>query len=358
MSYPELIKQRLSSHFHRAAKPSDVESVVTHMTAVQAQDYGHAQWAIGVRLAGSAVSEVDQALDEGRIIRIHILRPTWHLVAAKDVRWMLRLSAPQIKKAMRSRERDVGLDAKFFNTGLTSIEHVLADHGQLTRQELVAALERSGLKLDRTRTNLLLWQAEIEALICSGPLSGKQQTYALLDSRVPMDTPYDRKDAIARLARRYFSSHAPATLEDFQWWSGLPRGDARTGLEAAAPELHREMLSGKEYWFSNHQTVASTADHPTVLLLPGFDEYIISYVDRDAVIDPADQPELITKNGIFRPAVLHQGRAIARWNRKFKPRSVKFEYIPFQNSGPEWQKDIASAAQSFADFYELKLEGI
>lgn len=344
--------------YNQLIRPSGlngVAEVVAYMGAVQAQDYSHSRWAVGLRQSKATVTQVEQALDSGAIIRTHVLRPTWHLIAAQDSRWMLELSAPQIKRQVDSMARQHGLDNSFYDRAYTFLERVLSGQRALTRPALLEALNQLGLTLNSSRANLLLYRAEIDALICSGPREGNKNTFAWMDDRVPVAGSFDRQTALAALGQRYFTSHAPATLKDFQWWSGLNKADAQRGLEAARPQLVQTLVSGKEYWFSGASGNAKS-DHPTVSLLPGFDEYIISYTDRDAIIPPELQPELITKNGIFKPALLQEGQVIGRWNRKTQKNTLQLEFFPFQSLTSQQEQAARAAARDYVRFHEMELD--
>jgi hypothetical protein len=249
------------------------------MGAMQAQDYAMSKWVVGCRLPESTGALIEKALDKGEIIRTHLLRPTWHLVSAKDIHWLLDLSAPQIKAAMKSRNKELEITDALFTKSNTLLEKALAKAKQLTREDLLANLEKAKIALDNNRAAHFLMQAELDGIICSGAIQDKKQTYALLSERAPKAKSIGLEEALGKLAERYFSSHCPATLKDFIWWSGLSVTDAKKALEMAKENFLSEKIGEETYWLTNHFSIPKK-DKASVNMLPAFDEFIISYTDR------------------------------------------------------------------------------
>jgi hypothetical protein len=294
--------------------PTDV---VSWMGALQAQDYGMSKWAIGVRLPNATDTAIETAINAGKIIRTHVMRPTWHLVAAADIRWLLELTAPNLDKIGGTYYRKLGLDAAVLKKSSIFIAQLLRNGNELTREEIKAAFEKQGIAFD----GLLMYNAEIERVVCNGAMRGKQFTYALFDEKVPPSAPISRDEAIARLTKRYFLSHAPATLKDFCWWSGLSVGDARKGLDSIKSDLIAETIGADIYYFStNHANIKKIEN--SLHLLPAFDEFLISYKDRTASISLENQPRAFSKNGIFHPIVVWNGQVIGTWKKVLRSKQL------------------------------------
>ncbi|MBK8425790.1 MAG: AlkZ family DNA glycosylase [Lewinellaceae bacterium] len=327
-----------------------IGKIAAWMGATQAQDYTHAKWALGLRLPGTKDADVEAAIDRGEIIRTHLLRPTWHFVAAEDLRWMLALSAPQINAIMASTNRLMGLDEAIFARCNDIIAKTLEDGQHLTREELMSELEKAGIATNDFRAAHIMMRAEQEGIVCNGSRRGKQFTYALIDERIPASNIYSRPDAIAELARRYFRSHAPATLHDFQWWSGLKMTDARKGLEAVQPTLVQETIDKQTYWMP-HDFQERKTDAPTLHLLPAFDEYLVSYKDRSASLHSSRKEHTITKNGIFKPVVVQNAWVHGIWQRSFKKDKVAVDYVFFEEAGEVDAALLEEAVQRFSGFY-------
>jgi len=255
--------------------------VVSWFGAVQAQEYAAARWALGQRMRdGATDADVRRAVDSGRILRTHVMRPTWHFVARDDIRWMLELTAPRVNRFMANYYRRKELDAPLRTRAGAVFERVLGDGDHLTRNELGAHLARAGVIAKGVRLALLTIYAELEGLICSGAYRDKQLTYARLVDRTPRPKRLSRDEALATLTRRFFTSHGPATVRDFIWWSGLTTADAKRGLEMN--DARSEIVNGLTYWSIGKKS-ARPAQSQRVHLLPVYDEYLVAYRDREAV---------------------------------------------------------------------------
>ena len=241
-----LRNQRLvNSSFH---KPTEV---LKWLGAVQAQDFYGAKWALGLRLRDATDELIEAAFTDGEIIRTHVMRPTWHFVAASDIRWLLELTAPRVNMTARGYYRKFELDDAVFKRINKALERAMRGGRHLTRQEVRTALSKARIPCDDLlRFTFILLRAELDALICSGARRGKQFTYALFDERVPDTKALSKDEALAELARRYFTSRGPATLRDFVWWSGLSSSDARNGLASVQDSLSKERIDSEDYWFS------------------------------------------------------------------------------------------------------------
>ncbi len=230
----DITRLRLQNQLLTSPSTGDPAGVVAALGAVQAQDFGGAKWAIGTRMSGVSNADVDRAFNDGAILRTHLLRPTWHFVTRDDIQWMRRLTAPRVNAQCEFRRRQLELDAPTFARTNAAIELALRDGNELTRGEIDAVFARAGIATKaasgEARLSHILMRAELDGIVCSGAMRGKQQTYALLDERAPHARSLTREESLAELASRYFASRGPATLKDFVWWSGLNMTDARGGI--------------------------------------------------------------------------------------------------------------------------------
>lgn len=256
------------------------EAVVSWLGAVQAQEFAVAKWSIARRCRGQVTSaDLDRALAEGRILRTHILRSTWHFVLPADLRWLLMLIGPRIRARMASYYSRNGLTNAVFAKSQAVLRDALAGGRQLLRKEIAAAFTRARVATDGLALRFLLLQAELDLVICSGALRGKNQTFALVDDLVPPAPPIPENEALAELARRYFASHGPATLKDFIWWSSLTAARARRALELLKETgLRRLEAGGRTFWVGEAPARRAAGGTP-VHLLQAFDEYIIGYTE-------------------------------------------------------------------------------
>jgi hypothetical protein len=252
---------------------------------------------------------VDTAFDEGRILRTHVLRPTWHYVARDDLRWLMALSGPVVDAGNARRYRELELDARTRARATDVIVEAVTE-GPLTRQELVEVLRRGGIAADGQRMPHLLMHAELHAAICSGPLRGRQQTYVAFDERVPPAMGPTGDDALAELARRYVTTRGPVTARDFGWWSGLRAADVHRAL-AAVDSLESAVVDGRTYWFGERRRPLRGTK---VDLVQCYDEVIISYTEsRDVLAGPdVSFPVPLHVDG-YTHVVLLDGRLLGHW---------------------------------------------
>jgi hypothetical protein len=303
------------------------EEVVAWLGAVQAQDFAGARWALGQRARGSTDAGVLEAFDAGRILRTHVLRPTWHLVSPADIRFLQALTAPRVNAANASYYRKLELDSRTLAKSRRVFERALQGQNHRTRPELAAALARAGIPAAGLRLAYLIMEAELGALLCSGPLRGKQITYALLEERVPPTRPLSREEALGALTQRYFTSHGPATLRDYVWWSGLTVKEARAGLDLSRSTLGQETWGGLTCWFPASPGKAALAS-PLAHLLPNYDEFLIAYKDRGS----ARAPHLAERPAVLFDAYAHfmviDGRLRGTWRVKPGKASVQVTVQP------------------------------
>lgn len=287
------------------------------MGAIQAQDYPMAKWAVGARLQSGSLETVDEALKRGEILRTHVLRPTWHFVAAEDIRWMLKLSAGRIKSAYASYAKMLKSDIteKQYSQFNDLVVKILEGNKSLTKQEIEAEINQRGVETEDGLIERLIGNSEIEGVICSGIDKGGKPTYALLDGRAPKVAEIHKEEALARLASRYFQSHSPATLADFSWWSGLSLTESRQAVGLIKSELITD--SDNLFVHESYKEVAPLQSD-ILHLLPSFDEYLISYKDRTAVLDLEHHPKAFNRFGTFYPGILHNGKVIGNWSKTVK----------------------------------------
>ncbi len=331
-------------------KPGDV---VQWLGAVQAQDYAAAKWAVGLRLQGVTSDDIEQAFAAGAILRTHLMRPTWHFVSPADIRWLLALTAPRVYAASAYWYRRLELDDATCRCSNAVLANALQGGKQLTRPELVSVLQQAGIATDDLqRFTYLMMRAELDGIVCSGARRGKQFTYALLDERAPQARTLDHDEALAELSRRYFTSHGPAALKDYIWWSGLTAADASSGLEMVKSKLIHEAVDGQTYWFSTATPPAKDLSS-TVYLLPNFDEYIVGYTDRSAVFDASHTKKLDPRGNIlFNYTIVMDGRVVGTWKRTLKKDAVIITPSLFTPLNTAETRAFAVSANRYGAFLE------
>ena len=217
MNQSDIALRRLASQHLAGTKFTTPKEIVARMAAMQAQDYPMAKWAIGIRLPGSDDALIESTLDQAHILRTHVLRPTWHFVAAEDIYWLLELSTPRIKAGQKGRDRQLELTEPLYTRSNAIIERALSKGQHLRREELIDDLNQAGIRTDQNRASHLLMRAELDKIICSGASRDGKLTYALLPERAPQTKRFNREETLAELASRYFTSRSPARLKDCAW---------------------------------------------------------------------------------------------------------------------------------------------
>ena len=275
------------------------KELVSWLGAMQAQNYSMVKWAVGMRLKSATIQTVEEALRKGEILRTHVMRPTWHLVAAEDIRWMLKLSARRIKSANDSFAKGYNLEItdELYAKSYNLLEKILCGNKSLTKQEIA------------------------EHFCCSG----------LLEERVPPVPEITKDEALARLARSYFRSHAPAVLQDFIWWSGLPVSEAKQAIYLIESELTAEQWNGQT-WYVHEACRTRGKVSGRLHLLPSYDEYLLGYKDRTDVLPKEHYPKAFTNNGLFYPVILHEGQVIGNWSKSAKKGSASIECSWFRSN--------------------------
>jgi hypothetical protein len=344
---PNIALQRLHSHQLEHPRLGTPAEVVAWLGAVQAQDYAGAKWSIGLRLPESTDAGIEGEIANNTIVRTWAMRGTLHFVAASDLRWLLALVAPRIIARNARRYSELGLDERALSRSNAVLAGALRGGRQLDRGELLDALEHSGISTRGQRAAYMLQRASLDGLICQGVMRRNNPTYVLIDESLPGTGALERDEAAAELARRYFTSRGPATLQDFVWWSGLPAADARAGLEEVEARLVRETIEGRTYWVSDP---APEDGSSTVYLLPGFDEYLLGYRDRGASLDPAHARALNAGGGMLNPTIVVGGRVVGTWRRTFKRDTVVITVSAFEPLSEARKHALNAAAERYGRF--------
>jgi hypothetical protein len=329
-------------------------ALVEWMGAVQAQDYLGSLWAVGLRLRDAVQADVEQAIADRAIVRTWPMRGTLHYAPAADVRWMLRLLAPRPIARAAGRHRELGLDDDAFRRSARILTRALEGGHALTRAEVYETLERGGVSPEGQRGIHIVGRLAQEGLLCQGARRGKQLTFVLLEEWLPRARERSREEGLAVLASRYFTSHGPATLHDFAWWSGLPVKDAQAAIAEAGKTLVSADREGRTWVGASTRAVSGKAREAAVLL-PIWDEYLVAYKDRDAaVVDAGTRERRLATVGSA--IVLIDGCARGVWRRTLRAASVRTT-VQFWTpaTATEWRA-VERAAARYGRFVGLETE--
>jgi winged helix DNA-binding protein len=349
MTSSDIARLRLHNQHIAGATFEKPNDVVAWLGAVQAQDYLGALWAVGLRMRNAVEADVERALADRTIIRTWPMRGTLHFVAAADIRWMLELLTPRVSATIRQYLlREFDLDEGAVARSKDLFARALQGGKRLTRNAMYDVLEAGGVSASQRGRHILTLLAQ-DGFICFGAREGKQQTFALLEEWAPKARRMARDESLAEIAKRYFTGHGPATLQDFAWWSGLTTADAAAGLEMAKRSLVRENINGQSYWLAS--SIPATNDSsPTAYLLPAYDEYTVAYKDRSAVLNPTFGKQTNSGNNIIHPTIIVDGQVVGTWKRTLKKDSLAISPSPFTKRKRAETHAIAEAANRYGKF--------
>jgi hypothetical protein len=354
MNTSELRRLRLHNQLLSGHPLKTPDAIVAWMGAMQAQAPDAAKWAIGTRLGTATLKEVEDALNTGKIIRTHILRPTWHFVTAEDLHWMFDLSNPRLKPVYISYCRMLGLDEALITRAIPVLEKALAGGKHLTKPEIGNFLQNEKITADTPLLNLIISRAEMEGILCNGRIQGSKQTFTLRDEWAPRKQTLQKDEALERLARKYFTSHGPATVHDFAWWSGLSLTECRQAIDAIQSDFICETVNGRIFRMKN-DIQTPPANDPSALLLPSFDEFVVSYKDRSEIICGTSETirnthygKVITKNGLFSPIITLNGEIIGSW-KKITAKKIALAF--FEKTPKKTQELFSPEIKHLEKFY-------
>lgn len=332
----------------------DAVAVLRGLGAMQGQEFAYALWALAQRVGVDARPNRSDLLDSfnrGDILRTHVLRPTWHLVLPGDVRAMLRLTRPRLRRTMAQFDRRMALDRAELDRSQAIVAAEVAGGRHRTRRQLADALEAAGIPAGGQRLGHLMSHAEFDEVLISGAMAGKQQTYAAFDERVPPDAgSFDAEAALAALAARYLAARAPATARDFAGWASLTITQARAGLAAAGgrPEDRDGMTMYVPA--DGAPGVSAAPTRPRVDLVQGYDELIMSYSESRAVILPDGAALPVLNQDHYLHAVLIDGVLAGHWRHQLTARAAEVQVEPIRVWSPAERRAVAAAVDGYGRY--------
>jgi hypothetical protein len=359
MAAADIALRRLASQRIAADRLDRAADVVRWLGAVQAQDYGQSLWAIGARMRTGTAKQVEAAIAERQIARTWLMRGTIHFAPPEDVRWLLALVAPRLVAGDERRCVQLGLTPATIARSAKLLSEALSGDRRLSRPDVMELLEGDGIETSGGRGYHILWRLAQDALICGGPMQGKQQTFVLLDDWAPRARSRDlsREESLAVLAARFVASRGPVTDHDLARWAGITLADARRGLGAAdSPALVTRSFDGAEFWVAADQADAAVpgAGRRKAFLLAGFDEYMLGYKDRDALIPPEHAGKVVPgANGVFRPIIVVGGQIVGTWARTARATSLTITLQPFTTAG-KLAEQVKAEAKRYRVFLGLR----
>ncbi|WP_025273906.1 winged helix DNA-binding domain-containing protein [Haloglycomyces albus] len=343
MDQSDFGRLRLHSQQLVAPRYTSVHDAVTHLGAVQAQDLKAAVTAIAVRMDAGHWRQVVEGLNTGTIVRSWTMRGTYHIVPGEDLPWMLELLTPRVERQAARRRIQLGVSDEMLERAAEVAISALRGGRSLSRPRLFERWEEARIPTKAGCGYHILQYLSHSGLLCFGPLNGNSHDIVLLEEWVPvrrrLGIEISRDEALAVFAERYFRIHGPADLDDFARWGGLTKRDARSGLSDAADRLDRTELDGRTYYLASDTSARvhrPESDSSRTRLLPAFDELVLGYKDRTPTVSRTEESFIMPgKNGVFRPMVVHDSRAVGTWRVRTKGKTRWIEAEPFTAFDPE-----------------------
>jgi len=348
----DIARWRLRTQYLVWPHAVSAREAIGSLLAVQAENPGQAAWAVAARTPSPDQADLVALLDEGAVVRTHVLRPTWHFVLAEDIGWLVDLTGPRVRRVTGQQLRDThGLDERSIGRAVTAVAHALAGRGQLTRAQLAEELRERGIRGSRQMLMILLAHAELDGLICSGPVADGEHTYALMDERVPAPRRLTRAEALAELALRYFTGHGPATERDLAYWATLTLTDVRAGLMQVGDRLGSFSHDGRTFWHAPGEA-PTRPQQPAGHLLQILDETYRGYQDSRWLLDAAgDVPR--TREAAAGMALV-DAQLLAAMRRTLTPGHVQFDLRPYRALTPPELEALDQAARRYGAYLRLK----
>jgi hypothetical protein len=348
----DIARWRLRSQHLITPHAESAREVVGSLLAVQAENSSQAGWAVASRTRRPDQAELTSLLDDGAVLRTHVLRPTWHFVRAEDICWLLDLTAPRVRPVIDQQLRGVhGLDAAALDRSVAAVMEVLAAGGDLDRGQIADQLRERGVADSGQLLMLLLARAELDGLICSGRVVNGKHTYALMSVRVPKPRRLDRTEALAEIALRYFTGHGPATERDLAYWATLTLTDVRAGLEQVRDRLDSFQHDGRTFWHAPGEAPVA-AQEPGAHLLQVLDETYRGYQDSRWVLDAAGTVPRGRETAIGMALV--DAQLVANMRRTLAPDHVRFDLRPYLTLTAAQTEAIHQAAQRYGQYLQIQ----
>jgi hypothetical protein len=270
-------------------------------------------------------------------------------VAAEDVRWMMSLLAPRVITASSARQAARALDAATLRKVEKLLVRALEGGKRLTRDQARLLMQRAKISTDHNRLYHCLWRLAMEQVLCCGAPEGKQQTFVLLHEHVPDSKPLQPEEALVKLAQRYFAGHGPATQQDLMRWAGISGAEAKRGIAGAGKKLSPVQLAGETYYVSHAKHSPPLAAR-AVSLLPAFDEYILGYKDRSAIVSDQHAKQVSPGGGVFRATIVQDGQIIGTWKTSATTRELRIISQPFAPLSASARRGLEQAASRYGAF--------
>ncbi|MET4060559.1 hypothetical protein ABIB35_002107 [Arthrobacter sp. UYP6] len=336
--------------------------VLTRAVALQGQDLPAVLRAIAIRSRpGTTVADVRTAFDDGALVRGWPMRGTLFATTPENLAALLTFTAERIHRSTIRRREELGLDDRTVARARDILLAALEER-PLRRSQALALWETAGIPTAGGPGYHLLMHLSVAGDAHWGAFApnGTEQLLTLS----PLLPPADPDAALAGIVRGFVLARGPVTEGDLAWWTKLPRAGLRRAA-AAVEDLVEVEMEGRTAWIIGEAQDSGSVGDPQegaesteeksggtatgVVLLPGFDEWILGYADRSLVASGAMLDALVPgRNGVFRPVVLVDGVVVGTWRLPRTPRGRTEPVIELVENVPAaTQRAIEQAVQAW-----------
>lgn len=353
MTTKEALYIRLNSQMLVNQSLDNPKDIFSRMGVVQSQDFAWSLWAIGMRQRQPNIKQVIDAISNGNIVRSHLIRTTVQTVSADDYWTFVNLCRESSLRSMKSwgSIMRTHISEELFQEALSAFPVILKKGESLTKKQIAEKFTALNFPSTEAHIRLYIVRAEIEGLIASGKTDGRHQTWALTDDRIPKpEKPLTEQNAMIILARKYFKSHSPATLDDFTWWTGLQKSKCKNAIEAIANELEEVDIEGQPM-LVHKDCLEMFNDDTSLIFLPPYDEYLIGYKSRYLCVESRHEHFAYNKFGIFKPVILYNGKVCGKWKMEGKEKHNKIMTELFRYNTKIGKRRLQRGIDIVANFY-------
>jgi Winged helix DNA-binding domain len=347
---------RSSSQLLHRPRRRGAADLVRHLLAVQAQIPAAAGLALRARTEGLTTRKVDRArLGDRSIVLTWVNRGTLHLIAAEDYGWLVPLVVAPRASRSHYRLKQMGVSGDQAARGVRAIGRVLERDGPLTRPEIAERLRRLNIPTEGQIIAHLTWLAASEGTICYGPDRGRNRCFVLVRDWIGNPSGLDRDEALTELAVRYLRAHAPATVSDLAYWTGLRPTDARRAWASIEDRLTEVSTAAGPAWDLKRRR-RDAAPPGLVRLLPSFDEYLLGWKDRRFIADAARWRRIQSGAGWFNPAVVADGAGVGTWVASRGSDRMRLDVRPFTRPASTLRRGLDAEARDLASYLGTDVE--
>lgn len=324
-----------------------VVETVEHVIGLQSQVSNPPYMGLWTRLRQFQRDDLTTLIATQQIVRAAMMRSTLHLMTAGAHRRMRSTLQPALSRALRAfyGKRAQGLDIdKLVNAARPFLEETPRTTGELRAFLLELEPDRDGEAMAyAVRNHLPL----IQVMPGGTWGSGSGAAYTTAESVLGAPEP----ENLRLLLHRYLAAFGPASVMDFQAWSGMVKlqglvAPLKADLIVYADEQGRELLDLPDSPLPDKDTSAP------IRYIPAFDNLILSHADRTRIISDSAYKKVFLSAGRVQPTILLDGFVAGRWKSERQKTAATLTVEPFRTLSKSEQDALAEEGDKLLRFIE------